>query len=519
MKNKKISGFRLSYFIFLGVLLAAAAAAVIYVGVSVSDYIKSQPDHQVEKAIEELKTTALDGTLWEKDGVSDIKAGKFEANTDIKKYLTDIFTNKKLGYGKPVQINEDECVYEITSDGNIVAEVRLRKKGEAKQRLLILSIQEYEIVSVLPKSHSYILKFPQNVKIGEDVFVKINNIALEESDGKPDGKNNIEYRIENLFAKPDIMIKDSSDNEAVLRFPEKADGIINFDHTFYTLTLPSSLNVSIDGEKITGQEMSDGRYEYKIRLLKKAEVTVSDLYGNSIEYKGESSLPVTKLRVMTNGLHRITVDGREVPPDIAEKLDNRGFENFEKYVPSLRYHYLYNIVALKDNALIEIYDEKNEKVAKEPENGFIDLTDAALEPTEMPKEIKDEADVLFMAEQWSLFMTNDLEFKELEKYLVKGSSQHAKAYKYNNSIDKTFTSLHDLLDPPFTEESVKNFLRYTDDCFSVDIHFVKHMYLVSHQRVDDEMNDRFYFVKYDDTDDGINNPVWKLLEMKEIVDK
>ena len=36
--------------------------------------------------------------------------------------------------------------------------------------------------------------------------------------------------------------------------------------------------------------------------------------------------------------------------------------------------------------------------------------------------------------------------------------------------------------------------------------------------VDDPMNDRFYFVRYDDTADGVDNPTWKLASMKEILD-
>ena len=35
----------------------------------------------------------------------------------------------------------------------------------------------------------------------------------------------------------------------------------------------------------------------------------------------------------------------------------------------------------------------------------------------------------------------------------------------------------------------------------------------------DVMNDRLYFVYYDDTDDGVDNPSWKLIDMKSIVDK
>ena len=35
--------------------------------------------------------------------------------------------------------------------------------------------------------------------------------------------------------------------------------------------------------------------------------------------------------------------------------------------------------------------------------------------------------------------------------------------------------------------------------------------------VEDPMNDRFTFVKYDGTKDGVDNPEWKLVSMKEIV--
>ena len=114
-------------------------------------------------------------------------------------------------------------------------------------------------------------------------------------------------------------------------------------------------------------------------------------------------------------------------------------------------------------------------------------------------------------------MSNDLDFNTLSRYLIEGSYQYDVAYTYNNSVDKTFTSIHTLLDPPFTEESVSNFVMITDNCFSVDISFVKHMYLNSNQAMDDSMNERCYFVRYDSTDDYIDNPTWKLVGMKEVV--
>lgn len=115
-------------------------------------------------------------------------------------------------------------------------------------------------------------------------------------------------------------------------------------------------------------------------------------------------------------------------------------------------------------------------------------------------------------------MSADVPFNEISQYLVKGSYQYEVAKKYANGVDIKFISGHGLANPPFTEESVTNFIWIADNCFSVDVSFVKHMILRVGSRVDDPMNDRFYFVKYDDTEDGVDNPMWKIVSMKEIVE-
>ena len=44
------------------------------------------------------------------------------------------------------------------------------------------------------------------------------------------------------------------------------------------------------------------------------------------------------------------------------------------------------------------------------------------------------------------------------------------------------------------------------------------MVLRSGKKVDDAMNRRIFFVKYDDTDDGIDNTAWKIASMREILE-
>ena len=87
-------------------------------------------------------------------------------------------------------------------------------------------------------------------------------------------------------------------------------------------------------------------------------------------------------------------------------------------------------------------------------------------------------------------MTNDLAFSRIRGYLIPGSYQYEVAQKYATGVDITFTSRHTLDDPAFTGNTVTNFVWITEDCFSVDISFVKHMRLWYGTPVDDAMNDR-----------------------------
>ena len=112
-------------------------------------------------------------------------------------------------------------------------------------------------------------------------------------------------------------------------------------------------------------------------------------------------------------------------------------------------------------------------------------------------------------------MSADLEFADMSKHLIKGSYQYNVAKRYAGGVDITFISGHVLDNPAFTEEEVSNFAWITEDCFAVDVSFVKHMRLNRGKKIEDVMNDRFYFVRIDDTKDGKDNATWKLVSMKE----
>ena len=119
-----------------------------------------------------------------------------------------------------------------------------------------------------------------------------------------------------------------------------------------------------------------------------------------------------------------------------------------------------------------------------------------------------------MAETYSKFLTQDLDgyaygFYTLAEYLVEGTELYNNTLAWANGIDITFTSIHVLDNPPFTEENVTNFVMLSDNCFCCDVHFVKQMILDNGTHQPDPMDNTLYFVKLD----GPAGPAWKLIHM------
>lgn len=135
---------------------------------------------------------------------------------------------------------------------------------------------------------------------------------------------------------------------------------------------------------------------------------------------------------------------------------------------------------------------------------------------DMPDDLKNSA--LSMAETWSKFMTSDLSgnlhgFYTLESYLIKGSYLHSKAKEYAGGIDITFISGHTLDADPFSNVKVDDYVRYNDNCFSCHIYFEKVMHLNRGTDAMDITDSTFIFAYYDDSEDGVDNPHWAIVDM------
>ena len=508
MKKRRIS-FKLIYLIYVLVLAALVTAAVLYVRSLLFDYEASQPERHAQAAVEQLCADAATGDFWAKYNLPEINAGPFEQNRDIKAEYLALFAQDALSVTQSGS-TEDELFYTVARNGFPLAEITLKAAGPAVTKLAVLSLREWAVASVTPilESHDYTLTVPTSF------HVQLNGTRLTAEHGTPSGERQTTYSVSDLYLNPDFDITDGNGTKADYTLKNERVMVEFFD---YSLTLPSVLTVEINGAAATGESAGNGLIHYDIATLSKPDVSVLDDYGNVVRYEGGNQFPLTYATITADSRCTVRVNGDSVPEHrIVTHIDPE-YTQFTDFVADLPTVCDYTIAVLQENAAISVTDAADNPIPLDENKTSHDLTDHVARMDSVPAEIAAQVDVLRIAQNWSMFMTDDLPFEQLKGDLVAGSYQYNVALKYATGIDIKYTSKHTLFDPAFTENSVTNFTWITENCFSVDISFVKHMRLYYGARVDDPMNDRFYFVYWDDTDNGVNDPAWKLAGMKEIV--
>lgn len=509
MKTKGFT-FKKFYLAYVLLLVIGMIAALMYVSSILRKYEETLPECYVKEAMETLTEEASAGTLWNNYNLPPVEPGELEKHLNIQEAYLDLYKNGELTFSQNNSAStEDELCYHIENNGVTLAEVKLKAKGPAVTKLILLTYREWEIASITPllEAKDYTLTVPA------DFTVLVNGIAPQPDAPAASTESEVTYTLKNIWLEPAFVIKDQEGN--AVNYALKDNKVLAEFYNF-TLTLPSALTVQVNGEAFTGEVLDDSRTFYHVRSLTNPEVVIADAYGNEFTYKGGNKLPLTYKTITVDSRYTVEVSGKAISADAVTTSVNPEYTQLTDYVTDLPQVNVCQVAILEDNAEIVIKDENGSPVAYDTDAVKINVPTKGLES--VPADIAAEVDVLNLAQQWSLFMSADKPFKELEPVLLKDSYQYKMAKRYATGVDITFTSDHILLDPAFTENTVENFVRLADNCFFVDISFVKHMYLVkTHANVDDVMNDRFYFVKYDDTNDNIDNPTWKIASMKEIV--
>lgn len=500
-RSKRI--FKLSYIGFAAAMVIVIIICSFSVRSILKEYEANQPEYQAEAAMKELVSNASKpNEFWSLYSLDDVTASVYEKDNDIKGDFLKTFTDNELNYViKNGTYPEDELHYVIRKDKTELAEVVLKADGEPITKLAVFTSRKWKIAEIKPifEPHDYTLQVP------DDFVVSANGISLNSEENKPDENGLVKYTIAGVYNEPKFDISDSNGNK--VSYVVKAYKVMP-EYYDYTLTLPYTLKVSVNGVENEGVERDGGFRFHEIRMLEKPEVIISDLYGNSIEYSGKA-FDLTYMTITAPDSFDVSVGGNSVPDSAATLSVNPEFELIKDLVTDLPKQAYYNIAVLSGEAQVLVKDSNGNEVTLDAEAKDHNLMQAEV-LANVPESIASEIDVLDVAQKWSLYMSNDFSFANISKLMLPNSYQYKAAKEYSTSIDRTFFSNHTLLDPAFTENKVTDFVQITDDCFSVEVSFVKHMLLTrTGDKKDDPMNDRFYFVKKDGK--------WLLAAMKEVV--
>lgn len=510
MKKKGVS-FRFIYLNYLAVLVILVAVALFYVRSVLEDYENAEVADLPAMAVNHMVSENQEGEFWDRAGLPwDFETARLESGFNVRQAYTKKLQDSTLTFElKTGNADPDTQVYVGSMDGRVMAEVTLRALGEPMTKLGILTYREWEIESVKPifEQKEYTLTVPT------DFTVKINGLELTEEEIVSRSETQITYNTGGLYLAPEVEIKDAEGSSVAYQI---ADGQIIAEFYYYDLTLPSTLLPEMNGELLEGTG-EGGFLRYQIKELTKPELVIKDYYGNEFLYDGGNKIPLTYMKIRVDSRYRVLVQGNQAPMAVVTITENPEFEVLADYVPDLPQIHTYEIAVLSEDAQVQVVDRDNIAVLMEEGKTDYDFVGQAGIAGDVPIEVAAQVDVLAIAQEWSLFMSNDRSFEDISGYIVKDCYQYQVTKKYANSVDRKFFSSHTLPDPTFTDNAVSNFVWIADNCFSVDISFVKHMILKSGRKVDDDMNDRFFFVKWDDTEDDVENPTWKIAGMKEIV--
>ena len=137
--------------------------------------------------------------------------------------------------------------------------------------------------------------------------------------------------------------------------------------------------------------------------------------------------------------------------------------------------------------------------------------------SELSEERKNEA--LSMIQTYEDFNTDDLSgpshgLATVQSFLIKDSDYWNMAKQWAGGVDITFTSAHKFDDPKYTNVVVDNYAEYSDICYSLHIAFSKNMILTrTGEKISNDFDSTVFFIYYDDSDDGVDNPHWCIADM------
>lgn len=323
----------------------------------------------------------------------------------------------------------------------------------------------------------------------------------------------------NGFNIGNLVMKTLKEDTVLAIFPITEWAMISCEAKTFSFDFPANVTVTSGGEVIEGKPSeTEGLLTYTVSSLFHPDTLITDTIGNTVSFNGKEAVSFVYYTVKALTCYDVYYGDKPVSISKAKVTGIDKYQYVKEYCDEIPDLATYELCVIDDGSSISVKDKSGAVVEAVTKDNVITAETLPVSDT-LPTGLEGDPDPLDMAERWSLFMSQDLAyygwpngFYKLAEYLAKGSYYYDSMYKYATGIDITFTSGHSLGNPAFVNESVTDYVKFSDRCFSCHIKFDKPMYLSTGLNIVDPLDSTFYFIYVDDTDDGVNNPHWAVID-------
>ena len=496
------SRFIVALIIFAAVLAIFCGAFIIYVNIVVSEYDRVQPENIVEDKINGLKS----GSLLSEIDFEKLCTNRYE-NNDPDKFKQE-YSSKVVGKDLTYKIVASESgelqkTYIFKSGEENVGKVVLSGKNP-RTKLMFFTFADWSLSAFIPVVSDTV--YDIRVCCPEGIRATINGVELSE-DEREALSGTPSYSLSGLMNEPAIKFTDKDGNEVPYKVEDNTVKPIMYD---YRLTLPKSVSVTVNDEKVSGTP-SGNDVIYSVREMEEPDILIKDCMGAGYKYIDGEEIPLFDYSVFVPENCTLSIDGAALPEPVTS--DSPDAEQLLKYAGvTLSKQNGYTFSLFSDKVSATVSDGASSKNFNVP-YGNSTLSPEMLDA--VPEEITKEIDVLAVAKLWSNFMTDDIGgwdngLSVISKYLIPDSEYYKYAKQWAYGIDITFIADHILLG--FSDVKVSHFIQYSESCFSCTVSFNKNMETYRNGiymgKRSDSFNNIIYFTK-------VSDGSWKIAVMHE----
>ena len=222
-RKRKMSLYKKSLLIFTLCMLIIGEIFLIYVNNSLKEYENSNIDNYLTSLLGDIQKESQKGNITKYLSLANLNS-KYEEKSDLENGYKTLLKDATLAYQKTA-----DDTYDLSADDNVFATVKL-DDSKVKHRLGLLTYPDLQIKQMISYNEDGLYKYDFYLASNYELF--INNIKVNEEDLKESSlieeyseiytKINLpklnHYYIDGLSQKPDIVIKDESNQEIKYTF-------------------------------------------------------------------------------------------------------------------------------------------------------------------------------------------------------------------------------------------------------------------------------------------------------------